>query len=485
MLGPYRLLQRIAVGGMGEVWTAEAVDRPGERFAVKTLRSVGENAGPNTLSKFMDEARISVAVSNHPNIVRTLDVGLEGKHLYLVMELLEGHTLAQHFKRGVVFAPELVVGLALPVLAALEHAQNSPGPSGQPLKLVHRDLKPSNLFLTGDGVMKVIDFGIALATGVDATNTRSGVIRGTLAYLSPEQARAERPDARSDLYSFAVVLHELLSGKRLFDQELDAARLTAILFGDVPSIRSLRPEVPAALDEVVLWALKRDAADRPASAAQLAEALRKSILPAEPWGPERITHWLRDEAVTADPSFHLPEPSPSAPVSSISLPGLAAPPRSIFKAVLLVSALGAIGGTLLAIRSTAKPAPILPPPPQVVRVPPAIPEPTPVALAPIPEPAPVPEVAPEPPVKAAFKVPPRPKAVAAKALVHVTIDSRPDWATVSVDGKELGPTPLVRVPLSVGVHALTAVSSNGKRKSSKLRLVEGRDEKVLLDWAAP
>lgn len=505
-LGRYRLLKRIARGGMGEVWSAEALDGGGPQVAVKTLLSP-EDADTMSLAKFIGEARIGAAVSDHPNIVKTIDLGLEGERIFLVMELLDGRPLS-HLSRGVQLPAEGVVGIALPVLSALEHAQSAPGPNGEPMHLVHRDLKPGNLFITRAGVVKVIDFGIALASGLDQTTTRTGLIRGSIAYVSPEQARGERTDGRSDVYSLAVVLHELLIGRRLFDQQSDAARLSAILFGEVPDVRSVRPEVPAKLNEAIMHALQREAANRPADARAFAEELRAAIAPAAPWGPPELAKWADSRplvqpkpsatgpiiASDASPKSGLPPMrvmpvvAPAAPVPS---PGITerdlapvdsrasrlAPMLMVLGGVALLSGIGVYA--LMTAPDAPVPVPVVkvakPPEPEPVKpVEPPTPEPVVAAVA---QPAPV-----APAAKPVRVAKPRPFEVASAATVHVTVDSRPSWATVTVDGKELGPTPLVRVPLPVSSRLLTAVNADGKKKTVKLELVEGRDEKVLLEW---
>jgi len=529
-LGQYRLIRRIARGGMGEVWSAEPI-AGGVRVAVKTLLSP-EDADTMSLAKFIGEARIGAAVSNHPNIVKTIDLGLEGDRMFLVMELLDGRPLSQLIK-GTQLPPEGAVGFALPVLDALEHAQQAPGPNGEPLKLVHRDLKPGNLFITRAGEVKVIDFGIALASGLDQTTTRTGLIRGSIAYVSPEQARGDRSDGRSDVYSLAVVMHELLTGKRLFDQTSDAARLSAILFGEVPDVRAARPDVPEALGKAIMHAIERDAAKRPETASAFAKELKDALAPKEPWGAAEIARWAAERPVgqpkpSATGPIVVSEASPKSGVPPLKVvpvaSGAGAPPsasmaglpqvvgtddivhtgetksdriaRLMPKIVLAAAALalGVVGVFAFAISSSRVdvpppmplPGPREPAPKPIVALaepkqPPPIPvkEPDPPSASePAPAPAPSRSQPPKPRPKPA---PPEPGAVS-NATVYVTIDSRPSWANVSVDGKSLGPTPVVRVPLPVSSRTLTAVSAEGKKKTVKLKLSEGKDEKVLLEW---
>jgi serine/threonine-protein kinase len=524
-LGEYRLIKRIARGGMGEVWSAEPLEGSGVPVAVKVLLSPDETDSASQ-AKFIGEARIGAALHDHPNIVKTLDVGLEGDRMFLVMELLDGRPLSE-LSRGVQLPPEAAVGIALPVLSALEHAQRAPGPNGEPLRLVHRDLKPGNLIITRTGAVKVIDFGIALASGLDQTTTRTGLIRGSIAFVSPEQARGERGDGRSDLYSLAVVMHELLTGQRLFDQESDAARLSAILFGEVPTVRSRGREIPEALDAAITLALHRSPAERPPDAAAFADALRRAIAPASPWGPAELARWAESRPVQgvksrvtgviavsgATPKSGL-APLRSSPVVTgrVSKPStvssiakVSAPPRTGLPVVPVASpALGRAArlspkllvgggvalllafGAFVLLRGARQPAtPAATPAPTTVTEVISLPEPpaaepaggtpTPPALAQTAAP-------PAPPLKARAKSKPAVTEPASSTTVHVTVDSRPSWANVSVDGKELGPTPLVRVPLPVSSHTLVAVSADGRKKTVKLKLVDGRDEKVLVEW---
>jgi serine/threonine protein kinase len=335
------------------------------------------------------------------------------------------------------------------------------------------------------------------------TTTRTGLIRGSISYLSPEQARGDRPDGRSDLFSLGSVLHELLTGKRLFDQSTEASRLGAILYGEISTVRAVKDDVPAALDEAVMWALQREANKRPASAAALSQALEQSIAPAKPWGNEELAEWLQQRlnATVIDKSQQIQvfaEPIPPPPMSLAtppppSMPSLqrrvtepevpsAATTLPWQRIVIAVSAIVSVVVIFLIIDTLRSPATVASAPaPMVIRElpkPAAPPPPEPVIAVAAPAPEPVAVAKPSPP--------PRPKMVPAApkapTQVYVTIDSRPGWATVSIDGKEIGPTPLVRVPLLTGMHQLTAVTSDGKRKSSRLKLVDGKDEKVLLEW---
>jgi len=214
-LGPYKIQVSIGAGGMGEVF--RALDpRLGREVAVKVLPS-RVVSDPEHLQRFEQEAR-AVGALNHPNIMSVFDFGTHDGAPYVVFELLEGETLRQRLG-----------GTALPVRKALDYsAQIARGlAAAHERGIVHRDLKPENLFITRDGRIKILDFGLAKLTqseeGGGATNmptaakgTEPGVVLGTLGYMAPEQVRGRPTDARSDIFSFGAILYEMLSGKRAF-----------------------------------------------------------------------------------------------------------------------------------------------------------------------------------------------------------------------------------------------------------------------------
>ncbi|AGP35131.1 serine/threonine-protein kinase [Sorangium cellulosum] len=261
-LDRYRLERRAGAGGMGEVW--KALDQEtGEPVAVKLL-SGGDPAGA---ARFAREAQILASLS-HPRVVRYVAHGASADGApYLVMEWLEGEDLAARLARGPLGADESVA-LALNVAGVLAcaHAQG----------VIHRDLKPSNLFLPGGRLeeVKVLDFGIAQAAHATRM-TRSGTLLGTPGYMAPEQARGEASiDARADVFSLGCVLFECVTGVPAFGGQHPAAILTKVLFEETPSARSVRPEVPGALDELLKRMLSKQREERPLDGQAAAEALR-------------------------------------------------------------------------------------------------------------------------------------------------------------------------------------------------------------------
>jgi non-specific serine/threonine protein kinase len=266
-LGRYRIDRKIGEGGMGIVYAARD-DRLGRTVALKALRGSVDDASRERLWR---EARAAAAIS-HPNICQLYEVEETSAGLVLAMELLAGESLASRLERGAIPAGE-TASVALQALNALE-ALHERG-------LIHRDLKPSNLFLTPHGV-KLLDFGLVRSmgdgglTGDAATRlTAAGAIAGTPQYMAPEQVRGEALDARTDLFSLAAVLFEMLSGRLAFNGATVVDTLHAVLHEQPPALTGGGPV--AGLDRVIHKALQKSSADRYPSAAAMADAIRAAI----------------------------------------------------------------------------------------------------------------------------------------------------------------------------------------------------------------
>ena len=268
-LGPYEVVTAIGAGGMGEVYRARDT-RLGRDVAIKVL-PVEFASDPDRLRRFEQEAR-AVAALSHPNVLAIFDVGTHGALPYLVTELLEGESLRDRLGRGAVpvrKAVELGGQIAQGLAAAHERG------------IVHRDLKPGNVFLTKDGVVKILDFGIAKVAAPRSPETvgrattmtggtETGAQLGTMGYMSPEQIRGVTVDQRTDIFAFGCVLYEMLSGRRAFTGDTAADTMTAILTKDPEPLSRKGREVPPVLQGMVSRCLEKSPDDRFQSARDLA-----------------------------------------------------------------------------------------------------------------------------------------------------------------------------------------------------------------------
>jgi serine/threonine protein kinase len=266
-LGPYEVLSSIGAGGMGEVYKARDT-RLDRIVAIKVLPE-HLSSKPQLRERFEREAR-AVSSLNHPHICTLHDVGQQDGTDYLVMEYLEGETLAQRLKKGPLPLDQ-ALRYAVEIAGALDHAHRH--------GVVHRDLKPGNIMLTRTGA-KVLDFGLAKvgagfkpAQAETQTLTEEGVIMGTLQYMAPEQLEGKEADARTDIFAFGAVVYEMVTGKRAFEASSQASLIVAIMERQVPPISALQPVSPPALERVVKKCLAKDADQRWQSSADLADEL--------------------------------------------------------------------------------------------------------------------------------------------------------------------------------------------------------------------
>ena len=332
-LGPYEVQSRIGAGGMGEVYQARDT-RLGRAVAIKVLLPTALAGNTASHERFEREAH-AVATLNHPHICTLYDVGSVAADptspplQYLVMEYLDGDTLAERLERGPLPVADAVM-YARQISSALDTAHRA--------GIVHRDLKPRNIMLTSSGA-KLLDFGLAKATAsvvevpparASSELTAPGAILGTLHYMAPEQLEGANADARTDIFGFGCVLYEMLCGRKAFHARSSASLLTAIMVSEPPPVSEQRPSVPAAIDTVITRCLRKDPADRWQSAAELHAALAQ-IAPSAPssrqlrWRGAVVASFVAAMLVAAALWF---VPRRTAPVTTadVRLPQLAVVP---------------------------------------------------------------------------------------------------------------------------------------------------------------
>jgi eukaryotic-like serine/threonine-protein kinase len=275
--GPYEIVAPLGAGAMGEVYRAQDA-RLGRDVAIKVLP--GSFSGDaERLRRFEQEARAAGAL-NHPNVLAIYDIGTHDGAPYLVAELLEGETLRERLNLG-----PIPMRKALDIAIQIAHGVGAAHDKG----IIHRDLKPANIFLTGDGRVKILDFGLAKLTQRDASGisetqaatrttldvgqTEAGVVLGTAGYMSPEQVRGKAADARSDIFALGTILYEMLSGQRAFERESSADTMAAILKEEPPELSGEGKRIPPAVERIVRHCLEKNPAERFQSARDLAFAL--------------------------------------------------------------------------------------------------------------------------------------------------------------------------------------------------------------------
>ena len=258
LIGHYRIESLIGVGGMGEVYLARD-ERLGRKAALKLLPD-SLTTDETQLSRFKNEARTASAL-NHPNILTVYEIGAEGNVQFIATEFIEGVTLRAALASGRMSAHR-ALEIAVQVASALAAAHDA--------GVVHRDIKPENIMLRPDGYVKVLDFGIAKLTEqrrasddhrVETTavlQTRPGLVLGTAHYMSPEQARGQKVDARSDIWSLGVVLYEMVAGSPPFRGETPSDCIAAILTAEPAPLSSISPDVPAKLESILQKALRKN-----------------------------------------------------------------------------------------------------------------------------------------------------------------------------------------------------------------------------------
>ena len=421
----YELVGELASGGMATVYLARLSGVGGfQRFvAMKRLHPHLQNE-KEFVEMFLDEARLSAGI-HHPNVVAILEVGASQVGYYLVMEYVEGDTLARLLARaasnGQRIPTPVALRMVLDALAGLHAAHELRNDQGELVQLVHRDVSPQNVLVGVDGITRITDFGVARATS-RLTSTRVGQLKGKLAYMAPEQAKGEPLDRRADVFSAGVLIWETLAGKRLFKADNEAATLQRVMNEPIQPLTRIAPHVSPELSAAIARGLEREPNDRFATAAELADAIEaaaesrdgiadsrdvaafvKATLGQEiEQQREAVRAWLaRSEPSQAAPLA--PPITSSVSVAAMSLPDGARPSQTgmtaslgprrsrtlvAFIALLGAAAAGAGGFVLARSRPRESPrvvtvaAPVVPAPlpvlPTVVAPPPADTPPTPI-----------------------------------------------------------------------------------------------------------
>jgi len=265
----YRVIERLAAGGMAEVFIAESAGIEGfkKQVAIKrVLPALSEKK--RFIAMFLDEARLSAHLT-HSNVAQVFDIGVGDNAYFIVMEYVDGADLKAVIeymrKGGRAFPAEHAAFIAEKICEGLTYAHELHGPDGKPLEIIHRDMSPPNVLITKHGEVKIVDFGLAKATS-QLEKSEAGIIKGKFGYLSPEAAQGLAIDARTDVFAVGIILWEMLAGERLFLGETDFGTVKMVQEAVVPSLRAKNPAVPAELEQIIQKSLARDPAARYASA---------------------------------------------------------------------------------------------------------------------------------------------------------------------------------------------------------------------------
>jgi serine/threonine-protein kinase len=467
MIGQYLLMTPLAQGGMAEIWLARQSGPKGfERLVVIKRMIDALESDPEHIEMFLTEARLAAQL-NHPHVIQIFDLGEVEQSMYLVMEYLDGENLSVVRRMGLKHQLPLLDQHAVRLMSwaadGLHCAHTRIGIDGRPLGIVHRDISPQNLFATFDGGLKVLDFGVAK---IASQHTQSGKLKGKLGYMSPEQARGEPIDARSDVFALGIVLFEQLTRSRLFPNLDETQILGAIAHGTLPRPTERRADLDPDLDRILLKTLAPRREERFQSARELQEALegwlqknahvvttsdladylrtlfarrihdRRQLIEAAmraDMTPSSVRNVQRLAARTATTSA-ITSKSGANPALAPSAP----PPARSWIPLILGTALAAItvaGITVGLLSKTQKPV-------------------TPVVVV-------------------------RPPPPAAPILV---IGSNPPGASISIDGKTSGTAPATVETLQVGEHEVEA-TLEGHQPVKRMVVLPRPGERVLLELA--
>lgn len=492
-LGKYQVIRRLGRGGMAEVFLAKAAGPMGfeKTLVVKRIHPHLMEEEP-FIEMFLSEARLAAQL-NHANVVQIFDFGEEDGSYFIAMEHIDGPSLFTLIKQASAEGTPIPFTLCAKILSfaceGLAYAHELADPAtGKPLGLIHRDISPDNILLSRTGGVKVVDFGIAKVAS-QGTRTQTGVVKGKVAYMSPEQLLGRPLDLRADIFALGVVLYRLVTGEHPFEGESDVTLIQSILKNPMVEVRERRRDVPKELERIVKKALAKERTQRYQSCRELQADLERFLLKrGEPVGPAQIAEWVK-KLTPPDPALVPPRPqaftvsppavpprtgslapakqaSPSPQDASPEAPGVSVGRRWRLggrSSLLLLALLTGVGG-YLGLRRIQEPpeqnedaGPVEPESP--LPLPAAAPEEAPKApavpeavVAPVQEPStqePPPAPPPSPPVKT-------------PALASFQVISKPS-GLVSINGKRVGRSPVtVEVkPGKVNVAVMGVI--NGER----------------------
>lgn len=313
-MGKYQLVRKLATGGMAEVFLAKAAGPMGFEKTLVVKRILPHLAeDPVFVEMFLSEAKLAAGL-NHANIVQIFDFGMEGGAYFIAMEYVEGLDLRTLTLRACQQGRPISYPLGARVMTlaceGLAYAHELVDPdNGQPLGLIHRDISPDNILVSKTGGVKVLDFGIAKAVNV-GHRTRSGVLKGKVAYMAPEYLMGQGLDARGDVYALGVVLFELVAGRKPFQAENDVLLMQAVLSQPVPDVRTLRTDVPAELVHVISRALTKHRGERYQSCREMLADIERFLFRCdEPVGALQIGEFVR--RIQTAPTTEIPRPAVS------------------------------------------------------------------------------------------------------------------------------------------------------------------------------
>jgi serine/threonine protein kinase len=294
--GKYEVLCRLAVGGMAEIFLGFGRAGPFTGRAVVIKRILAEQReDPTALQMLLDEARLTATLS-HSNIAQVMDLEVDGEEVLLVIEFIAGANIEEVVESSMARKETVPLGFAIAVVReaaqGLSHAHTHKNAKGELVPVVHRDVTPRNVMVDFDGAVKMLDFGIARAKGSER-RTQAGMVRGTTAYMSPEQAIGKDLDPRSDLFSLGTIFHELLTGQRLFYRGNPGQEMAAVYESEIPVPSTVNKRVPRALDAVVMRMLERKLEKRYQSAVELVRDLSLAAQ-STAWGKEKCGEFVRE-----------------------------------------------------------------------------------------------------------------------------------------------------------------------------------------------